>query len=163
MEEVMVAKDIAYTTVDGESLRADVYHPPSPGASPLPAVIFVHGDAAPELLQNIKDSGQYVSWGKLVAASGLAAVTFNHRSSRRRTVMHEPASDVEALLNYVLERAHNLRVDSTRLAIWVCSAGPPLILPYLLRHNPSFVRGIVVYYGLLDVQRLSNDIPAHVS
>ena len=163
MEEATVRKDLTYATRDGKPLLADVYHPANGSASLSPVVIFVHGDAAPEVLRDMKDSGQFVSWGKLAAASGLAAVTFNHRSSRRRAAMHEPADDVEALLDYVRDRGSGLGIDSTRLAIWVCSAGPPFVLPYLLRRMPGSVRGIAVYYGLLDVEHLRAETPSEVS
>lgn len=158
MDQVVIEKELIYKTVKGEPLRADVYRPPGMGSSPLPAVIFVHGDASPELLRDIKDSGQYVSWGRLIAASGLVAVNFNHRSSRQRAALEEPASDVEDLIDFVLGRAGELGIDTSRLAIWTCSAGPPFILPYLCRYAPEFVHAVVIFYGLLDLRHLRPDI-----
>src|SRR2546421_5466561 len=71
MQAAIVQKDITYKTVDGQELRLDVYYPEEyDGDRRLPAVLFVHGDGPPELLQDAKEWGQYVSWGQLVAGGG---------------------------------------------------------------------------------------------
>ena len=72
MESVAVQRDQRWP---GSHLVFDVYTPPEPAVRP--AVLFVHGDAPPERLQHLKEHPQYASWGRLVAASGLVAVTFN--------------------------------------------------------------------------------------
>src|SRR3954454_9854778 len=83
MEQAVVKKDIAYKTVEAGDLKMDVYYPANfQDARLLPAVLFVHGDGPDEMLKDAKDWGQYISWGQLIAASGLIVVTFNHRSTR---------------------------------------------------------------------------------
>lgn len=160
--QVTVRRDLVYKTVEDLTLRADVYIPEEAGA-PLPAVIFVHGDAAPERIRDSKDSGQYRSWAHAVASRGMAAVTFNHRSSHRRTRTEEPASDVADLLAFVRTHGRSLGVDVKRLAIWTCSAGPPFIVPAVVRDQPEDIRAIVVYYGLLDLLHLRDEIPLTVT
>src|SRR5262249_46499938 len=82
MEQVSVQKNITYKTVEGTQLQMDVYFPPDlQRDAQRSAVIFVHGDAPPVFLKAAKDWGVYVSYGQLIAASGLTAITFNHRST----------------------------------------------------------------------------------
>jgi acetyl esterase/lipase len=155
-------RDLIYKTVDDLTLRADVYVPEDVGV-PSPAVIFVHGDALPERICNSKDSGQYRSWAHAVASRGMSAVTFNHRSSHHRTRIEDPASDVADLLAFVRAQGRGLGLDVERLAIWTCSAGPPFIVPAVIRDQPADVRALVVYYGLLDLMHLRDQIPLAVS
>lgn len=79
MEKVTVKKDLNYKGDKGnELLKMDVYPPPGLAkGEKRPAVIFIHGGAGAEFKP--KDWGIYVSWGKLIAASGLVGVTFTHR------------------------------------------------------------------------------------
>src|SRR5689334_12568644 len=67
-------------TPEGE-LHLDAYYPAELRADEQrPAVLLVHGLGSADTLKDIKNWGQYVAWGQLIAASGLIAVTFNHRS-----------------------------------------------------------------------------------
>ncbi|HEX6478672.1 MAG TPA: alpha/beta hydrolase [Ktedonobacteraceae bacterium] len=153
MEEAIVQKDITYKTVDGNELKLDIYYPSDyDGETRLPVVIFVHGDGPPEFLKEAKEWGQYTSWGQLVAASGLIAVTFNHRSTEILTKLYEAASDVDDLIAFVRDDSKMLGVDANRLAIWVCSAGGPKGLRSALRSNSPFVRCIVSYYAISDLK-----------
>ena len=153
MQEAIVQKDILYKTVDEQELQLDVYYPEEyDGDRRLPAVLFVHGDAPPEFLKDAKEWGQYVSWGQLVAAAGLIGVTFNHRSTENLTRLYEVAGDVDDLISYVREQAGKLGIDAERLGIWACSAGGPFGLRAALRDTPSYVRCVVSYYGIADLQ-----------
>lgn len=152
MDEAIEQKDIVYKTVNGDDLLMDVYYPSDyEGETRLPAVIFVHGDGPEEFLRTIKDSGQYVSWGQLVAASGLIGITFNHRSTHQLTRLYEVAKDVDDAVNYVRDNYKSLGVNADRLGIWTCSAGSPFGLRTGLRENAPYIRCIVSYYGIADI------------
>jgi dienelactone hydrolase len=141
--------DIVYRRLDDGDLRLDLYRPTEP-ASPLPVVVFVHGDGPPDVIRGIKDWGQYVSWGELTASSGFAAVTFNHRSSHRRTHMLEVASDIEAALEFIQDRATEWNLDSSRVGLWTCSMGAPFALRAAFEHASRF-RCVVALYGPMDL------------
>src|SRR5437879_12410416 len=81
MEEVSVVRSMIYNTVDGEGLKVDVYYPGDllPGNT-RGAVLFVHGGSQLEHVEHINQSRPYISWCQLVAASGLIAVMFKHRT-----------------------------------------------------------------------------------
>lgn len=72
MEQSSVTKNRVYKTAEGIDLLLDVYYPADMGdVERRPAVVFVHGLGPAELVKHIKDSGQYISWGQLIAANGL--------------------------------------------------------------------------------------------
>jgi acetyl esterase/lipase len=164
MDEVEIRKDLVYRGTGDAGLGADVYLPQ--GLDPTerrPAVIFVHGDASPEVLKDAKEWGAFVSWGKLAAASGLVGVTFNHASSEQRTKLHEAAGDVDALIEFVLVKSNALHVNPDRIALSVFSMGPPVGLRTALRERPEFLRCIVSYYGAMDLRPLRAETVADVS
>ncbi|MDQ2886299.1 MAG: prolyl oligopeptidase family serine peptidase [Chloroflexota bacterium] len=153
MEQANVQKDLIYKTVDRFDFKLDVYSPATmQNGARLPAVLFIHGDGTPEQLKDIKDSGQYVGWGQLVAASGLIAVTFNHRSSMTLLDIHGITSDIADLITYVRLNSEALHIDADRLAIWVCSAGTPYALKVVLDEAPAYIRCSACYYGVTDLR-----------
>lgn len=157
MDQVEVDRDIVYKRVDGVEWRMDVYRPLDVGADePRPAVVFVHGDAPPEILAGAKDWAQYVSWGRLAAASGLVGITFDHRSTERLTRLADTASDIDDLLVYVRDHADAYRIDRDALCLWTCSAGAPVALHSTLVNTPPFIRCIVAFYALLDLQHVGH-------
>jgi acetyl esterase/lipase len=156
MDAVQVQRDIVFTTTaDGMALTADIFQPALLPATPLPAVIFVSGDAAPEAMRNLKDSSQYQSWGQLVAALGMIGVTFNHRSSEGLQRLPEVEQDVLDLWSFVQREGATFGIDISRLALWTCSGGPPFALRAALRDAPPEIRAIIVYYGMLDLAHLA--------
>jgi acetyl esterase/lipase len=162
MERIQARRDIAYKAVDAGSLEMDIYLPPGPKEKLFPAVILVHGDAPPEVLRNAKDWGVFVSWGQLMAASSMAGIAFNHRSTKGRTMLAEAASDVDDLVSYVREHATELLVDPDRIGLVVFSMGPPVGLHGLLPDPPSFMRCVAVYYGAMDLVPLRDETPPEV-
>ncbi|GAC1497587.1 MAG: hypothetical protein NVS2B12_02310 [Ktedonobacteraceae bacterium] len=153
MKQAKVHKDITYKTIEDLALKLDVYYPADQQkATLLPAVILIHGDGPQELLKDIKDSGQYVSWGELIAASGLIAVAANHRSTEGLHNVAGVANDVDDLISYVRDHGKRLHIDGEKLCIWTASAGGPIGLRAALYETPPFVRCIVCYYGLPELQ-----------
>ena len=76
MDKVKVQPDIIYKNDEQGERKMDVYIPPDLAAGTrLPAVIFVHGGP----VGAAKGWPFFQSYGKLMAASGLVGVTFNHR------------------------------------------------------------------------------------
>lgn len=164
MDQVTVRKEIVYKTVNDLALKMDLYLPADRHSDTrYPCVVFVHGDAPWEVLGDAKDWGQYTSWGRLTAASGMAAVTFVHRSSERFRKAADVAGDVSDLLTYVTENARTLGIDCDRIGVWVGSAGTPFGLRAVLERPLTFVRAVAVYYGFMDLQQLRGSIPPTLS
>jgi acetyl esterase/lipase len=165
MNQSQVRPNIAYKSVEGQDLLLDVYYPPDfTFERALPAVLFIHGDGPAELVKDVKDDGQYISWGRLAAASGLIGIPFNHRSADQKlTGMIKVAEDIHDAIAYVRKNAIDLCVEEKRLCLWACSAGVHY-LQEAFSATPTFVRCMVAYYGLMDFQQyietIEPDTPA---
>ena len=147
MDAVSVERDRTYGGSDGDPLTMDVYRPAGADGR-LPAVLIVHGGPVPKL--GAKNMGIFTSYGRLLAASGLAAVTFNHRFLAPER-LPDAADDVAAAAAHVRQHADELGIDPDRLAFWVFSGGGPL-LSLALKGTPAFVRAAVAYYAALDIR-----------
>ena len=135
-------------------LTMDVYRPGGAGAAERrPALVFVHGGlVAGESGQPPTEWPGYRAWGRLAAAAGFAAVTFNHRLTTDEN-LEEAAGDVEAAIAYVRANAAELGVDPDRLCVAVYSAGGPLASLFLRERRP-YVRCLVLFYPFLDLEHM---------
>lgn len=149
MEKVTVRSDLVYKKAGDLTLHADLYLPPNtPAEATLPAIIFVLGDAAPEVLRNAKDWAVFHSYGRLAGASGFAGVTFNHRSHENFARIGDVRSDIADLIGYVRANAPAWSINKDRICLWFFSGtGPHLVLA--MGENADFVRCIVAYYPVL--------------
>ncbi len=125
----------------------DLYRAPG-AAGPLPAVVLVTGFPDPGF-RNIagcafKDTAPFRSWARLLAASGLAAVTY---------VNVDPGADAPALLTHLQENAGALGIDPARCGLWACSGHVPTALGMLGRTAPPRLRCAALCYGyMLDLE-----------
>ncbi|MDQ1559621.1 MAG: hypothetical protein QOD32_2681 [Pyrinomonadaceae bacterium] len=149
MEEVKVRRDVAYRAHGGAGAPTfDVYYPPgAESGARVPAVVVVAGfpDAGYEAIVGckFKEMGSSVSWGRLLAASGVAAITYTNR---------EPAADLDALLRHVRQDAAALGVDENRLGLWASSGNVPLALSALMGEGGDRLKCAVLCYGyMLDM------------
>lgn len=124
-----------------------------------PTVILVHGEAHNV---NFKDVGQYVSLGKLAAASGLNAVTFNHRVLSDGFTIEEVNSDVNQLLKYLIANADKLKIDKGRIGIWCFSGDVPFSLYAGINSFSHCVKCIAAYYGIADFKVAKNNLTVDV-
>ena len=147
MDAVEVRRNVVYRTVAGQPLHMDVYSPPGPPRT-RPAVILVHGGPIPRT--GAKNMGVFVSYGELLAASGFVAVTFDHRFLAPDRLV-DAREDVAEAVAQVRSGAGPLGVDPERLALWAFSGGGPL-LAAPLRERPTWLRAVVAYYAVLDLQ-----------
>jgi acetyl esterase/lipase len=147
MDAVSVRRDLVYKTAEGEPLHMDVYSPPGP-IQPRPEVVLVHGGPIPK--PGAKNMAIFVPYGELLAASGFAAVAFDHRFLAPAR-LSDANEDVANLLAQVRENAASLGVDPERVAVWAFSGGGPF-LAALLRERPDWLRAVVAYYAILDLE-----------
>lgn len=122
-------------------LAFDLYRPAHAG--PVPAVLFVSGLPDPGVVQlfgkPLKDWASYQGWARLLAASGLAAITYVNRTP----------DDVGALVDHLRTHAGALGLDPDRLAVWACSGNVPTALALLARER--FAAAALLYGYMLDL------------
>jgi acetyl esterase/lipase len=152
MDRTAVRRDIVYRTAgetsDQTALLMDVYRPGGSEKTRLPAVVLIHGGPVPNA--SPKDWGVFTSYGRLLAASGFAAVTFNHGFSGPERLL-DAAADVDGAIANVRADADGLGIDPDRIALWAFSGGGPF-LSAAMRDRPPFVRALVAFYAILDLR-----------
>ena len=154
MDKADVRPDIVYRTDSGAALKMDIAIPAGLAADERrPAVLFIHGGPlGPNFSPGAKDWGVYRSYGRLMAASGLVGVAFNHRyESMKAKDLETSLADVEAAIRFVRENAAAYHIDPERLALWAFSGGGPH-LSLGLRGRTPFIRCLVSYYAILDLR-----------
>ena len=143
-----VRRDLEFRGSDSGALALDIYRPPdSEDEARLPAVVFVSGYPDPGFEAIVgckfKEMQAYVSWGRLAAASGLAAITYTNT---------EPTADLHSLLQQVRENAAALGIDESRIGVWACSGNVPNALSLLMGEQRDRLRCAVRCYGyMLDL------------
>ncbi|HEU4333905.1 MAG TPA: hypothetical protein VFT32_05365 [Candidatus Eisenbacteria bacterium] len=163
MEAVKVDTGRVYAEAAGRSLKLDFFHPrEAPGAAtggarasgPAPVVVFVNGVGAES--PPLRRWGIYQSWGRLVAVSGMAAVTYDARREA-------PREDLAALVAHLRANAARYGIDPENVAIWACSANLPHGSRYALDPANTHVKAAVFYYGGIDTTHLRTDLPVLVA
>jgi hypothetical protein len=157
MDQVTVA-NVQYKETSVFELTLDLYYPPGfDFATPAPAVMFVNGIGDPNLRgwigSDLKETSAYISWGQLVAASGLVAINYQ--------TGYEPLRDTLDLLAFLAVNADWLGLDMDHFCLWSSSSNVPVALDILASKEADYQAGLkcaVVYYG--DTKRTSYLPPA---
>ena len=156
VDKVEVRRDLVYKRVGSQDLKMDVYRLATNTRS-LPAIIFIHGGFLPvNLRTEPKDWEIFQGYGSVVAASGFIGIAFNHRLYESWMSLENSTSDLADLIAYVRKNADTLGVDADRIALWSFSAGGPLLASALRQPEP-YIRCIVSYYSLLDLQHTERE------
>jgi hypothetical protein len=148
MEDVRVVSDITYRSKDSGMLTMDLYYPPDPmPAAGRPAVFLVVGysDVAAEAKVGckFKEMESLISWSRLIAASGMVAITYANREA-------EP--DFHFLLQHVRQNGPALGIDAERIGLWATSGNSALALSALLKDSAHAVKcAAFLYPFLLDL------------
>lgn len=139
MDRVTVRSE-TYRVSDTGALALDLYYSPETDAAPKPAAILVTGfsDAGAVRMFGaaFKDTGAFVSWARLIAASGMVGITYTN---------HEPR-DVHDVLEHVRQNAASLGIDADRIGVWACSGHGPKALSVLIEHGAARVRCACLLY-----------------
>jgi acetyl esterase/lipase len=118
----------------------DIYTPA--GAGPFPVVVIVAGYRDEGFRARLGCSFQQmqstVSWAQLIAASGIAAVTYTN---------HDPAADFLTVLRTIREHAAAWHLDAQRIGLWSSSGNVPVALSALMRDSPERVLCAALLYG----------------
>ncbi len=128
MDEVVVRRDVEYEVGGPVPLTLDVYTPQGVHDSKLrPAVVSVAGYPDPGMERVLgcrtKEMGSSTSWARLIAASGMAAVTYVNR---------EPVNDLRMVLRRLRIDGAALGLDSKRIGLLAVSGHAPLALAALM-------------------------------
>jgi hypothetical protein len=145
--DVEVRRASRYSAADTDTHTLDIYYPPHWTGASLPAVVLVSGlpdaGAMAFLGCRIKDMESFVSWGRLIAASGVIAVT--------HTTGTDPAADLSQVIEYLQASGNTHGIDASRLGLWACSSHVPNALGQLMRGSSSLKCAALCYGFMLDL------------
>ena len=156
MDKVEVRRDIVYKTVDtpgGKTdLKLDLYLPADPKKGQVfPAVILISGGGVEGGDHDWRDAGVYKSYGRILAASGFAGISFNKRYARGPAGTLNGVEDLHDLVGYIRQHAAELCLDRDHLAFWGFSAGGFLLAP-VLGEPTSYSRAVICFYCVSDIE-----------
>lgn len=144
MKDVICHNGVVYHSVNGIDLKADIYIPPTHDKSnTLPLVIIVDGYPDSRINQSQgqdgKDLQMAVSWSELIAASGMAAVTYQTQFSH---------SETDSLIYFLKKNAKDYNLDMSNLCVFGGSANT-LAAQSLMQNDDYNIKCAVLYYGIL--------------
>jgi hypothetical protein len=144
MGNVITHNGVVYHSTNGIDLNADIYLPPATDDNAkFPLVILVN-DYPDSIVKNVwgcdqKDLKLFISWGELIAASGMAAVAYQSQFSFAET---------DSLINFLSENAERYRIDMDRLCVFGASANT-LAAQSLMEKDDLKIKCGILYYGIL--------------
>ena len=178
---IVAERDVAFATVDDETLHLDIYRRADVGESPQPVLLFLHGggwvsggrrDAVPEDDPRVRGraAGREKAWPSMLpyVRRGVTVVSADYRLAPRHP---EPAAIEDAFraLAWIGREGPARGMDPSRLAIAGVSAGGQLALllgltatsdlfhpPENLGDPAPTIRGVIDLYGVADVADLLN-------
>jgi hypothetical protein len=141
MNQIFVRRDVRYC--EASDSTTDLYYPPEvESGGSLPAVVIVAGYPDAGVLKTLgckfKEMEMNISWGKLIAASGLVAVVYTNR---------DPVTDLRVLLRFVREHATTLQIDSSSIGLFAASGNAPTALSVLAEDDSDGVGCTVLCCG----------------
>ena len=147
MDRVTVRRGVEYRAGAEGPLTLDLYYPAGLGArTVVPAVVFVSAGSDPGVQKALgcrfQELASTVSWATLVAASGIAGISY-------RTL--DPAADIRAVLWHLRASGATLQIDGARIGLWASSGNVPLALSVLME-DPAITCAALLYGYMLDAE-----------
>jgi len=138
-----ITRNVAFASPGGVPLTFDIYQPTRAGKFPI--LVQIYGGAWQRGVPS--DKSEFATW---LAASGYVVIAIDYR--------HAPAfrwpaqiDDVNAALAWVAQHAREYDGDTSRVVLMGRSAGAHLATMAAWFTSPIRVRGVVSYYGPVDL------------
>lgn len=130
--------NITYGHHNGTPLTLDIFYPEDLGEDARPPVVILGmGYRMSEMA--LRNAFAYTSWGRLLAASGMAAIAYD---------TEQPDQDLETLMAFVRDNAAGLGIDPDRIGFLSMSANTATVMSYLMQEGRDPIRFSVYLYGL---------------
>jgi len=139
--------EVKYGPADGQVM--DIYRPEKPFASPLPAVIHIHGGG-----WMFGDKEKLGPASRRLAALGMVVYAINYRLVRGKTNRWPTCwNDTHRALRWIIDNAADQGVDTERIAAVGYSAGGHLAALLGTRAETRLLlRGVVDFFGPADMR-----------
>ena len=141
--DVRVTRGVPFSKADGVPLSLDVYQPPASGSFPI--IMQMYGGS----WQSGSPSSQ--EWfARHFAQRGYVVVAIDYRHAPE-WIWPEQIVDVRTALYWITQDAQKFGGDSSRIVLVGRSAGAQLAMRLAYQEGPSSIRGVVNYYGPVDL------------
>ena len=141
--DIRVTRGVPFSKADGVPLSLDVYQPAAAGTFPI--IMQIYGGS----WQTGSPASQ--DWfSRHFAERGYVVVAIDYRHAPE-WIWPEQIVDVRAALYWISQEAQKFGGDPTRIVVAGQSAGAQLAMRLAYQEGPSSIRGVVNYYGPVDL------------
>lgn len=140
---VRVTRGVQFSNADGVPLSLDVYQPPGNGTFPIIMQIYGGGWQSGSPRSQEWFSRHFAERGYVVIA-----IDYRHAPEWK---WPEQIVDVRTALYWVSEEARRFGGDPTRIVLVGRSSGAQLAMRLAYQEGPSSIRGVVNFYGPVDL------------
>lgn len=141
--EVRVTRNLPFSNADGVPLSLDVYQPGMPGTFPI--IMQIYGGS----WQTGRPTNQ--EWfSRYFAQRGYVVVAIDYRHAPEWK-WPEQIVDVRTAMYWISQEGAKFAGDPSRVVVVGRSAGAQLAMRLAYQEGPSSIRGVVNYYGPVDL------------
>ena len=141
--DVRVTRGVRFSNADGVPLSLDVYQPPS--EKPAPIVMQIYGGS---WQSGSPSSDEWFS--RYFAQRGYLVVAIDYRHAPE-WIWPEQIVDTRTALWWISESSPQFGGDPSRIVVVGRSAGAQLAMRLAYQEGPSAIRGVVNFYGPVDL------------
>ena len=141
--DVRVTRDVPFSNADGVPLALDVYQPPSGGAFPI--IMQIYGGS-----WQTGSPARQEWFSRYFAQRGYLVVAIDYRHAPE-WIWPEQIVDVRTAMYWISEHSPKFGGDPSRVVLVGRSAGAQLAMRLAYQEGPSSIRGVVNYYGPVDL------------
>ena len=149
--DVRIERSIVFASPDGVDLKLNTYKPIATGK--YPTLIILYGGAWRE-----GSPSSYEQFSCYFAAQGYTVIAIDYRHAPKYKFPTQ-LEDVETALQYIRDRAENLEVDTSKMAIMGRSAGGHLASLAAYKQDAIPFKAVINYYGPVDLASGYYDLP----
>jgi acetyl esterase/lipase len=142
--EIRVTRGVPFSKADGVPLSLDVYQPS--GKGPFPIIMQIYGGS----WQNGTPRSEE-GFARHFAARGYLVVAMDYRHAPEWK-WPEQIVDARTALYWISQEAGRFGGDASRVVLVGWSAGAQLAMRLAYQEGPSSIRGVVNYYGPVDLE-----------
>lgn len=140
---VRVTRGVHFSRADGVPLALDVYRPPAAGKYPV--IMQIYGGS----WQNGAPTSRE-EFSRYFAQRGYVVVAIDYRHAPE-WIWPEQIVDVRTAFYWISEKSDEYDGDPSRVVVVGWSAGAQLAMRLAYQEGPSTIRGVVNYYGPVDL------------
>jgi hypothetical protein len=146
-DSVRIIRDQAYKQGATAPVQYDLYLPNVTRRGPMPVVVIFNAGQGVGRTLSLN-----VAWARLLAGTGLAAVTYDSDTSGA-------VRNFDALTRALERDATSHGVAVTRMALWAGSGNVSVALPIASDSTRRNIRVAAMYYGAATVPSFRKDLP----